>query len=101
MRILINLLWIYPCVIMTVWTILTALAGWTFKRNRPFPGFFGVHPMMMMLNPKDEMLYSRPSVASVLCFLVIGLIPMLNFIILLWVICIMVAYYATEKFSSK
>lgn len=75
---LMNLLkwfWLYPSMVMTTWTVLTFAAAWTFRRNRAFPRVFGLHLMMMQLNPKDEMLYQRPSLRMGLGYLAIGISP--------------------------
>lgn len=73
---LLNWLWLYPSMAMTVWTVLTLVAAWTFRRNRAFPRLFGLHLMMMQLNPKDEILYQRPSLGMALGYLAIGISPL-------------------------
>jgi hypothetical protein len=75
---LMNLLkwfWLYPAIAMTAWTVMTVVAAWTFRRNRAFPRVFGLHLMMMQLNPKDEILYQRPSAGAALGYLGIGISP--------------------------
>lgn len=83
---LMNLLewfWFYPSIVMTVWTVLTFVAAWTYRRNRAFPRVFGLHLMMLQLNPKDEILYSRPSSMSVLVYLALGVTPVVGLVLLI------------------
>ena len=77
MEILKNLLWVYPSAILTVWTLLTLTVAWTARLNRPIPRIFGVHPVLMQYNPKDEFLYTRPSPLDAVVCLVIGLVPVI------------------------
>lgn len=103
MKFLSDLLWTYPAAIMTAWTLLTLVVVWTAPLNRPIPGVIGTHPMMMQLNPKDEMLYSRPSLTMALAYLVLGAIPIVCALLLLflgWVIG-SVQYGRAEKFLRK
>ena len=89
MKMLFNLLWYYPAIAMTWWTVIVALVAWLMPLNRKVPFFAGTHGMLMMLNPKDEMLYQRPSALMVLGFLVLGLVPIVNAALLLFHVFIM------------
>jgi hypothetical protein len=70
-----NLLWVYPAVIMTLWTLLTLLLAWTLPLNQRVPVIVPRHVLLLVLNPKDEYLYQRPSLLLALVFLVAGVIP--------------------------
>lgn len=83
MEFLKHIIWTYPAAIMTSWTLMTALAAWTMRRNRPIPFIFSMHAMLMLLNPKDNYLYQRPSAGSILFFLVAGLLPVVSLLLLL------------------
>jgi hypothetical protein len=103
MKFLSDLLWTYPAAIMTAWTLLTLAVAWTAPLNRPIPGIIGVHPMMMQLNPKDEILYSRPSLWMALAYLVVGAIPLvcaLLLVFLVWAIGA-VQYERAAKYLRK
>jgi len=102
MRILINLLWIYPAIILTIWTLLTFLVMRILPQNRTMPSLFAVHPMAMMYNPKDNILYGRPSMLEGLLFLIAGLIPLVNAIGLVAVIAMLVtAAWSHGKYSRQ
>lgn len=88
MKILINLLWIYPAIILTVWTLLTFLVMRAMPLSRPISHLFAAHPMAMMYNPKDNMLYQRPSRLTGLVFLIGGLVPVVNVLSLMAVLAI-------------
>ncbi len=70
-----NLLWVYPALGMTVFTLLTAVVAWTLRLGSSMPFPMACHAMCFMLNPKDDKLYQRPSVLAVLGFLLAGAIP--------------------------
>jgi len=74
--------WYYPAVIMTVFTVIALVVAWTLplKRKVPFPAL--AHLIFFMHNPKDDFLYHRPSFQTGAFFLVAGLVPVVNLVLL-------------------
>jgi hypothetical protein len=77
MELIKNLLWAYPAVIMTLWTLLTLWLTRTLPLKKRVPAFIAGHVLLLVYNPKDDYLYQRPSLRLGLCFLVIGVIPVI------------------------
>jgi len=81
---ILRLLFTIPAVIVTIWTVLTLLAAWVMPLHKPFPAFFGAHPMMMTLNVMDKNLTRRPGWGRAVLFLVIGVLPVVSLLMLAW-----------------
>jgi hypothetical protein len=81
---ILRLLFVIPAVIISIWTVLTLLAAWVMPLNRPFPAFFGAHPMMMTLNVMDKNLSQRPGWGRTVLFLAIGVLPVVSLLLLAW-----------------
>jgi hypothetical protein len=95
-----NLLWVYPAVIMTLWTLLTLLLAWTLPLNKRVPAIIGQHCLLLMLNPKDEYLYQRPSLLLALGFLVAGVIPVVCALMLAFHV-LLSGLYLVEVFKKS
>lgn len=70
-----HVLWTGPAALMTLWTVSTLLVAWTGKLDRRIPAIISLHLMLMMLNPKDDYLYQRPSLLAGLTFLLLSALP--------------------------
>lgn len=87
-----HFLWVYPAVIMTVWTLLTLLLAWTLPLNKSVPAIISGHALLTLMNPKDDKLYERPSPLLALGFLLAGVIPVVCALMLLFHVVIFCAW---------
>lgn len=81
---ILQVLFVFPAAIVTIWTVLTLLAARVMPLNKPFPAFFGAHPMMMTLNVMDKNLSKRPGWGRAVLFLAIGVLPVVSLLLLAW-----------------
>lgn len=70
-------LWVYPAVIMTSWTLVTLVAGWLAPLNRPAPFVLSLHPMVILLTVNGR-IADRPSLWMMLIFLALGIVPIVG-----------------------
>jgi len=93
--------WVYSSLVMTAWTVLTVVAAWTFRRNRAFPRVFGLHLMMMQLNPKDEILYTRPSLGMAIGYLALSISPLGGVLLIASLYVVGVFAYASVRLYGE
>jgi len=83
---ILELLFVVPAAIVTLWTVATAIVAWATPLNRKLPYVLWGHPMMLLLNYENPYLYSRPGWRRVSIFLVLGLVPVVSALLLAWLV---------------
>lgn len=99
--IILNLLFVYPAAIVTLWTVVTLAAARLMQLDKPFPAFLGSHPMMLTLNIADEYLYRRPGWIRASIFLVLGIFPIASLLMLAWMVYVLLGIPTAEAKFRK
>lgn len=84
MYLLLKIIWLYPALLTLLWTAFALTKCWTTRLNRPIPFFVGVHPLLFLLNPKNDILVERPSLIRTVSFTVAILIPLVALVLLVF-----------------
>jgi hypothetical protein len=83
---LLKLLFVIPAAVATLWTVATAIVGWTTPLKRKLPYVFWGHPMMLLLNYENSYLYSRPGWRRVTTFMLLGIVPVVSALLVAWMV---------------
>lgn len=70
---LLQLLFVYPAIVATFWTILAVLFMHRHAVGSTLPVWVGCHPIAMLQNPKDETHVAKPTVLATAGALVAGI----------------------------
>lgn len=82
MSIVFFLVFVFPAALMTAWTLTAAYLGFTRPLGSRMPVIAVTHVLLLQMNPKDDVLYHRPSRWTALVALVLGLLPAINLAVL-------------------
>lgn len=95
------LLWVVPSVTITTWTLLAAAWALMAPLNSRVPTFIGTHLLLWVHNPKDDVLYRRPSPAMVGAALVAGLVPLISLAMLAFQVYMLSLYLVVQRESKR